>query len=94
MVLKRESGDRDRPKLCRNEINGRTSAIRGCFKWGTARELVPGWMLEALKSLEPLRTTVARVRDNPPRQDVERWVVEATVAEMVVTCPPKNRPRS
>lgn len=59
----------DSGRCCRKEINKRTHRIRRIFKWAVSMELVPPYVYEALRTVEPLlrgRTTARETEPVPP----------------------------
>lgn len=77
-------------KLSRCEVNRRVVKVRSMFKWGVSEELLPASILEALRTLAPLRRGQTTAREAPPVSLAHpRHIVKAlrrmtpTVAAMV-----------
>lgn len=67
---------------CRQLVNRRVGRVRRVFKWGVARQLVPGSVWQDLRAVEGLqagRTPAPKAVPIPP---VPRWVVEATLPHL------------
>lgn len=65
--------------LCRSEVNWRTNAIKRCFQWAVAEELVPGSIHHALKAVAGLREGEFGVREGTPRVLVPSESFEAVL---------------
>ncbi|MCA8970812.1 MAG: site-specific integrase [Planctomycetes bacterium] len=66
-------------RLCRREINSRVNYVKSIFRWGTSEELVPPDIWHGVHSVEALGVGEFGARENPTRNDVAWWVVEATL---------------
>ena len=64
----------------RKWVNRLMAAIRRCFKWGIAEELVPPDRLTALKAVDGLRHGAAP--ESPPRRAADPSAVEATLGHL------------
>ena len=42
-------------RLCRTQVNRRIVRLRAMFRWAVGEELIPSPIVEAQRSLEPLR---------------------------------------
>lgn len=73
--------------LCRKSINERIQSIVRMFKWGTAHELVPAGIYQALQAVEGLKRGRTKAKDRPKIKPVALEVVEATLPH----CPPHVR---
>ena len=67
-------------KLSRAGVNARVQKIRQAFAWAVSEELVPASMLEALRTVPPVR--YGRGREVPVRMPAEAASFEAVVAEL------------
>lgn len=67
-----------REGLDRKTINGYVSIIALAFKWGTAEELIPSGIYEALKALTPLKRGRSEAKEGEPVRPVSDAVVEET----------------
>jgi integrase len=67
-----------REGLDRKTINGYVSIIALAFKWGTAEELIPSGIFEALKALAPLKRGRSDAKEGEPVRPVADAVVEET----------------
>jgi integrase len=65
--------------LSRNVANHRIGRIKRIFKWGVSEELVPGSVLEALRSVDGLRYGRTNARETEPVKPVEQSHVEAVL---------------
>ena len=61
----------------RQWANRMMNAIRRCFRWGVAEELVPGERIQALAAVDGLRYGAAP--ESPPRQAADPKAVEAVI---------------
>lgn len=64
---------------CRQYVNRQTNRIRRVFKWGVANELVPVAVLQALKTVEPLRAGRSKAKEAPSVAPVALKWVQATI---------------
>ena len=66
-------------RLCRREINARVNYVKAIFRWGASEELVPPGVWHGVHAVEALGAREFGARENPTRNDVAWWVVEATL---------------
>lgn len=79
-MIRRGQGTEGRGKtLCRSEVNWRTNAVKRCFKWAVAEELVPGHIHHALTAVAGLREGEFGVREGKPRVPVPTESFEAVL---------------
>lgn len=67
-------------RLSRAGVNARVQKIRQAFAWAVSEELVPASMLEALRTVPPLR--YGRGREMPVRMPADAASFEAVVREL------------
>src|SRR4051794_4171761 len=65
--------------LCRNEVNRRTSLIRGFFKWAVSEELVPSSVWHGLQSVAGLQKGRTDAPDREPIGPVPDATVKTTL---------------
>ena len=68
--------------LSRSTVNEQIACIRRAFRWGVAKQLVPGAVLQALQALPGLRKARTPAREPEPVGPVSDEVVEATLPHM------------
>jgi integrase len=71
-----------RSGLARSTINGRINRIRRAFKWAASMEMVPGSVVESLRTVDGLREGRTNAREAPPVQPVAIEQVETTLPHM------------
>lgn len=64
----------------RSSITRRVSGLMHIFRWAVSRELVPVTVLDAIRTLEPLRHNEGRRL--PPVKPVDDAIVDATIAHL------------
>lgn len=62
---------------CRTHINQQVGKIKAMFKWGTAEELVPGPIFQALQAVTGLKAGRSAARESQPVRPVPVAMVEA-----------------
>jgi integrase len=67
---------------CRSTINNHVARIKGLFKWGVARELIPGSVYHTLQAVSGLRAGRSNARESQPVRPVSNEVVAATLAHL------------
>ncbi|MEM7204979.1 MAG: site-specific integrase [Planctomycetota bacterium] len=65
--------------LCRTEVNRRVVRIRAMFRWAAAEELIPAGVVEAQRTLEPLRRGRTGAHEANPVEPVPEADIEATL---------------
>jgi integrase len=66
-------------RLARGTINARIQRIRRVFKWAASMELIPGSVVEALRTVDGLREGRTTAHEAPPVQPVAIEHIEATL---------------
>jgi integrase len=69
-------------RLARGTINARIQRIRRVFKWAASMELVPGSVVESLRTVDGLREGRTNAREAPPIQPVAIEQIETTLPHM------------
>jgi len=69
-------------RLARPTINRRVRLIRGIFKWGVARQIVPAAVWHALQAVEPLKRGRTQAREPAPVRPIDDATIEATLPFM------------
>ena len=64
---------------CRRTVNNAINRVRLMFNWAVGEELIPGSILEALKSVDGLRAGRTNARETAPIRPVSDEVVNATL---------------
>ena len=62
---------------CRTYINQQVGKVKAVFKWGTAEELVPGPVFQALQAVTGLKAGRSAARESEPVRPVPEAMVEA-----------------
>jgi integrase len=68
-----------RSGLSRSEANRRVRLVRQFFRWAVSRELVPGSLIHALDTVEPLRKNRSAARESDPVQPVSDETIDRTI---------------
>ena len=68
--------------LSRSTVNEQIACIRRAFRWGVAKQLVPGAVLQALQALPGLRKGRSPAREPEPVRPVADEVVDATLPHL------------
>jgi integrase len=68
--------------LCRTEVNRRIVRLRSMFRWAAGDELIPATIVEAQRTLEPLRRGRTTAYDAKPVEPVPAGDLEATLPHL------------
>jgi integrase len=74
-----------RDGLAREHINARVGKLRRLFKFAVAHELVPPWIVDGLKTMEPLKAGLTTAKESEPREAVADDVFLATLPHLSAT---------
>jgi integrase len=66
----------------RRYVNKVTNIVRRCFKWAASEELIPGFIPEALRSVDAIKKGRSGAREKPEVTAVADDVVDATLPEL------------
>lgn len=80
--VRRKDGTRKIVRRSRSYINAQMKRLRSLFKWGTSKALIPVSILEALKTVEPLKYGRTEAPERQPVVSVSAEVVEATLPHL------------
>ena len=72
-------------RFSRTYINTLVVCLRGVFKWGVERELIPASVLTALQAVSPLKRGRSAAKENKAVQPVPPEVVDATCEHLPPT---------
>lgn len=72
-------------RLARPTINRRVRLIRGIFKWGVARQIVPATVWHGLQAVAPLKRGRTQAREPAPIRPIDDATIEATIPFMPPT---------
>jgi hypothetical protein len=79
LALRAVRDEMARAGLATTTINNRVHKIRRCFRWAASFELIPGSLVEALATVEPLKRGRSPAKDPEPIEPVPVEHVEAVL---------------